>query len=82
MSVVMSTSKVLMGRRNVIFWACRKSQSSKNIQKEKKRIGLISYFVLLTELLGKGSAHDLATNAGGSRKVSLAALAARRANVC
>lgn len=34
------------------------------------------YVVLLTELLGKGSAHDVATNAGGGAEVRLAGLAA------
>jgi hypothetical protein len=37
--------------------------------------------VLLTELLGKSGAHDLATNARRSLEVSPATLAARRANV-
>jgi len=37
--------------------------------------------VFLAELLGKSSAHDLAANAGRSLEMSLAALAARRANV-
>jgi hypothetical protein len=37
--------------------------------------------VFLAELLGKSSAHDLAANARRSLEMSLAALAARRANV-
>lgn len=36
----------------------------------------MTYVVLLTELLGKGSAHDVATNAGRSAEVRLARLAA------
>jgi hypothetical protein len=48
---------------------------------EKRKCWLISYIVLLTELLGKSGAHDLATNARRSLEVSPATLAARRANV-
>jgi len=37
--------------------------------------------VLLPELLGEGSAHDLTAKIRGSRKVGLSALAAGRANI-
>lgn len=40
-----------------------------------------TYAVLLPELLGEGSAHDLTAKIRGSRKVGLSALAAGRANI-
>jgi len=40
-----------------------------------------TYAVLLPELLGEGSAHNLTTKIRGSRKVGLSALAAGRANI-
>lgn len=41
-----------------------------------------TYVVLLTKLLGEGSAHDVAANAGGGLEVGLARLASRGRQVC